>query len=122
MRCAGPAGCANGGGQIRKVNYAVIVNRIMPHSSHNPALECDIVPVMSTASAVLVIDILHIEAYLYLRTIEVADGEGKEAGSEERGVGARRRAQPQSRSRPRCLVRRQSVLRREGPGSGTLRA
>ena len=53
--------------------------------------------------------------------IEAAHGKGKKAGSKERGARARRRAQSQPRSRLRRLVRRQSILRCEGPGSGALR-
>src|SRR6266576_1769078 len=77
--------------------------------------------ILSMRSGVMAIDIQHVEAYLYLRAIEAAHGEGKKTGSEERSTGARRRAQSQSRSRPRRLVRQQSILRCEGPGPGALR-
>jgi hypothetical protein len=76
---------------------------------------------ISACSAVSAIDIQHIEAYLYLRTVEAGHGEGKEARPEERGAGAGRRAQSQSRGRPRPPVHQQSILRCQGPRPGALR-
>jgi hypothetical protein len=106
---------------MRKVNYAAYVKGMMSQR-HCVVMSITMREAISSAcSGLLTIDIQHIEAYLYLRYAEATHGERKTAGSEERGAGARRRAQSQSRSSPRCSVRRQSILRCEGPRAGALR-
>src|SRR6266478_6625137 len=104
-----------------KADYVAQVKRMMPLFPRHTAFKYYQKGVLSIHSGAMTIDIQHIEAYLDLRAIEAAHGEGKKAGSEERSTGARPRAQSQSRSRPRRLVRRQSILRCQGPGPGALR-
>ena len=106
---------------MRKENYALCVRGISPLCHHFLVYSRDDKRIISSYCAALSVDTQYIEAYLDLRAIEAAHGQGKKAGSQERGAGARRRAQSQSRRHPRRLVRRQSLLRREGPGPGPLR-
>jgi hypothetical protein len=103
---------------VCKVNSAAYVKILMPPCRRRLVYYGRVFPAFSVNTT---IDIQHIEAYLYLRAIEAAHGEGKKAGSEERGAGARRLAQSQSRSRPRRSLRQPSILRRQGPGPGALR-
>src|SRR5579864_1447095 len=92
-----------------KVYYAAYVKGITP--IHHPcAINCrDYAPHKPSCRVDFAVDTQYVEAYLHLRAIRAAHGEGKKAGSEKRGARARRRAQSQPRSRPRCLVRRQSI-------------
>src|SRR2546425_6457536 len=101
---------------MRKDNYALYVKKTLPQRYRQAGCISAFMGTHTAYSANSTIDIQYVEAYLYLRTIEGAHGENKTAGPEERGAGSRRRAQSQSRSGSRRLVRRQSILRREGPG------
>src|SRR5271166_101070 len=106
---------------MRKCNYASRVKKTLPqHYRQVGRISADM-GAYTAYSTNTTIDIPYLEAYLYLRTIEGAHGDGKTAGTEERGAGARRRAQSQSRSGSRRLGHRQSILRHEGPDPGALR-
>lgn len=69
------------------------------------------------------LDALHIEAYLSLHRFayQTAHGKATETRPQARGAGERRRAQSTPRGHSRRLVRRQSLLRCKGSGSGALR-
>src|SRR5215831_10191000 len=69
------------------------------------------------------IDAFQCEAYLYLHRFayRTAHGKGTETRSQTRGAGERRCTQSAPRGHSRHLVCRQSLLRREGSGPGTLR-
>ncbi len=106
---------------MRKSKYAARVKIITPYRRRGAAYYCASIGDKSSYSGDISIDAQHIEASLYLRKIEAEHGQGEEAGSEERGAGARRRPQSKSGSRPRPLVRQQPILRCEGPGASALR-
>src|SRR5882672_326326 len=69
------------------------------------------------------VDALDVEAYLYLHRFAYRNehGKGTETRPQTRGAGERRRTQSAPQGRSRRLVRRQSLLRCKGSGSGALR-
>jgi hypothetical protein len=93
----------------------------MPLHDRSAIQDSVVMTVTPAYGADFAIDIQYVEAYLYLRITEAGRGEAKKTGPEERGAGARRCPQSQSRGRSRCSVHRQSVLRCKGPGPGALR-
>jgi hypothetical protein len=119
MRWTGSPGAQ--GPAVCKGYYAAYVKEITPNRYRISAIFCVHNRHLPSYSVDFAVDAQPIEAYLHLRAIEATHGKGKNAGSEERGARARRRAQSHPRSRPRRLVRRQSILRCEGPSPGALR-
>jgi hypothetical protein len=105
---------------MRKVNYASYVKR-MPLRDRSVRLLSKLTTICTAYGDDFIVDIQHIEAYLYLRMTEAVRGEAKKTELEERGAGARQCPQPQSRGRSRRSVHQQSILRCQGPGPGALR-
>jgi hypothetical protein len=106
---------------MRKDNYASYVKETMPQLGRSTEPYCLCSALVVACSVERTIDDRDIEAYLCLRIIEAAHGEGEKTGPEERGAGTRRCPQSQSRSRSRRSVRQQSVFRCQGPYPGALR-